>query len=69
MMHNYQDIINEDEFMVSVKILVAATICNLNNKLAGSRANIIFAMDAIHNVQGATSIPSSQLSTLLIQRH
>jgi hypothetical protein len=46
MLHNYQDI-NEDEFMVSEKILVAATLFNLNNKLPGARASIIAVLDAI----------------------
>jgi hypothetical protein len=56
MLHSFQDI-NEDEFMVSEKILVAATMFNLNNKLSGARANIIAALDAIQNGLAATSIP------------
>jgi hypothetical protein len=34
MLNNYQDV-NEDEFMVSEKVIVAATLFNLNNKLSG----------------------------------
>jgi hypothetical protein len=66
MLHNYQDI-NEDEFMVSEKNIVAKTLCNLNNKMSGARANIIGALNAGHDGQAATSIPITQLSTMLIQ--
>jgi hypothetical protein len=39
----------------------------LNNKLAWARVSIIIALDAIQNGQAATYIPSTQLSTMLIQ--
>jgi hypothetical protein len=68
MLHNYQDI-NEDEFMVSEKILVAATIFNLNNKLSGARASIIAALDARQSDLAAASIPFTQLSTMLVHHH
>jgi hypothetical protein len=68
MLHRYQDI-NEDEFMVSEKILVAATLLNLNSKLSGARASIIAALDARQNGLAAASIPFTQLSTMLIQPH
>jgi predicted secreted protein len=65
MLHRYQDV-NEDEFMVSEKILVAATLLNLNSKLSWARANIIAALDARQNGLAAASIPFTQLSTMLI---
>jgi hypothetical protein len=37
MLHSYQDI-NEYEFMVSEKILVVATVFNLNSKLSGGES-------------------------------
>lgn len=66
MLHTFQEL-NEDEFLVSEKNLVAATLYNLNSKLSGARANIIAALDARQNGQAAASIPFTQLSTMLIQ--
>jgi hypothetical protein len=69
MLSNYQDI-NKDEFMVSEKILVAATLFNLKSKLSGARASIIAALDARQNGLAATSIiPFPQPSTMLIHHH
>jgi hypothetical protein len=66
MLHTFQEL-NEGEFLVSEKNLVAATLYNLNSKLSGARANIIAALDARQNGQAAASIPFTQLSIMLIQ--
>ena len=68
MLHCYQDI-NEDEQMVNEKLLVAATLHNLNNKLSSARASIIAALDARQDGQAATSVPFTLLCTMLIQHN
>jgi hypothetical protein len=55
--------------MVNEKLLVAATLHNFNNKLSIKRANIIVALDAKHNGHATTSVPFTQLCTMLIQHH
>jgi hypothetical protein len=67
MLHCYQDI-NEDEQMVDEKLLVAATLQNLNSKLSSARASIIAALYARQDGQASTSVPFTQLCTMLIRR-
>jgi hypothetical protein len=66
MLHDYQDI-NEYEFMVSEKNLVAATLHNLNHRLSKARAIIIGALDNRPNGQAVASVAFTHLSTVLIQ--
>jgi hypothetical protein len=68
MLHCYQDI-DEDEQMVNEKLVVAATLHNLNNKLSSARASIIVALDARQNDQATTSVPFTQLCTMLNKHH
>jgi hypothetical protein len=68
MPHCYQDI-NEDEQMVNEKLLIVATLHNLNKKLSSARASNIDALDARQDGQAATSVPFTQLCTILIQHH
>jgi hypothetical protein len=66
MLNIYQDI-NEDQFIVSEKHLLANTLFNLNNKLSGARASIISTLNAREIGLAATPIPFTPMSTMLIQ--
>jgi hypothetical protein len=55
--------------MVIEKLLVAATLHDLNIKLSSARANILVVLDARQNGQATTSVPFSQLCTMLIQHN